>query len=167
VANATHKFVYFIESGLASIVSEIHTTAAADIGIVGSEGMTGLGVATRRVVWGNRTKINWDDRNAHFSRRVGWADLYSTPMDDSRRLALMTRFYFDVLDDGVCREDTEGTALKDPEEAGVEATLALAEMALETLPGTKSQHLRMTVRDDRGGQCLYLQLAFKLTPVEK
>ena len=75
----------------------------------------------------------------------------------------MTRYFFDVVDDDVLHQDTVGTELKNPEEAGVEATLALAEMALDALPGTKSKHLRMTVRDDGGSPCLSLDLSFELS----
>ena len=79
----------------------------------------------------------------------------------------MTRYFFDVLDDDVFHEDTEGTELHDVEAAGVEATLALAEMALDALPGTTRKHLHMTVRDVRGGESFSLDLLFKLTPAPR
>jgi len=43
VANATNDFVYFMEDGVASVVSEVSDTYATEIGIIGREGMTGLG----------------------------------------------------------------------------------------------------------------------------
>lgn len=44
VANAPIQFVYFLEDGLASVVSEISEKNATEIGIIGREGVTGLGL---------------------------------------------------------------------------------------------------------------------------
>jgi CRP-like cAMP-binding protein len=44
LANTANEFVYFIEAGLASVVWEISTEGSTEIGLVGWEGMTGLGI---------------------------------------------------------------------------------------------------------------------------
>jgi CRP-like cAMP-binding protein len=44
VANAPNEFVYFMEDGLASVVSD-NTDGAIEIGVIGREGVTGLGLA--------------------------------------------------------------------------------------------------------------------------
>lgn len=72
----------------------------------------------------------------------------------------MPRYYFDVLDDGRLSVDTEGTDLADPEAARLEATQALAEMARDVLPGARTKHLTMTVREDKNRRRFLLDLVF-------
>ena len=43
-ANAANQYVYFIEAGVASVVSEISAEVATEIALIGWEGMTGLGM---------------------------------------------------------------------------------------------------------------------------
>lgn len=44
VADAPNEFAYFIEDGIASMVFELASKGVTEIGIIGREGMTGLGV---------------------------------------------------------------------------------------------------------------------------
>jgi hypothetical protein len=73
----------------------------------------------------------------------------------------MTRYYFDVWEDGRLSVDAEGTELHDIEAARLEATLALAELARDALPGTRSKEITMTVRDQREGPRFMLELRFR------
>jgi hypothetical protein len=73
----------------------------------------------------------------------------------------MTRYYFDVVEDGRTSVDTEGTELPDANAARVEATLALAEIARDALPGTRRKEITMTVRDQYGGPRFTLELRFR------
>ncbi|MGV8856729.1 MAG: Crp/Fnr family transcriptional regulator [Devosia sp.] len=43
-ANTPLQFVYFIEAGLASVVASVPERGAAEVGVIGFEGMTGVGV---------------------------------------------------------------------------------------------------------------------------
>ena len=75
----------------------------------------------------------------------------------------MTRYFFDVENDNDLYVDSEGTELDGPHEAGIEATQALAELALDQLPGSKSKHLKMIVRDSDCNRSFELDLMFKLS----
>lgn len=75
----------------------------------------------------------------------------------------MTRYFFDVVEDGVFHPDSEGTELRDAEAARVEATQAMAELAHSAIPGSTSKHLHMTVRRRSGGELFSLDLLFSLT----
>jgi len=75
----------------------------------------------------------------------------------------MARYYFDVVEDDVFYRDTEGTELRNAKAARLEATQALAELALDTIPGTIDKHLHMTVRESSGRVVFSLDLFFKLT----
>ena len=44
LANTPNEFVYFFEDGVASVVWENSTAGATEIGLIGVEGMTGLGI---------------------------------------------------------------------------------------------------------------------------
>jgi hypothetical protein len=74
----------------------------------------------------------------------------------------MTRYFFDVENDDTLHIDDEGTELSGAREAGVEAIQALAELALDRLPGTESKHLKMIVRDAEGNRSFELDLMFKI-----
>jgi len=74
----------------------------------------------------------------------------------------MTRYFFDVENDDILHIDNEGTELAGTREAGVEAIQALAELALDQLPGTEDKHLKMTVRDGDGSRSFELDLIFKI-----
>ena len=73
----------------------------------------------------------------------------------------MTRYYFDIMEDGRLSVDTEGTELRDAEAARVEATLALAELARDAMPGTRRKEIIMTVHDRRDGPQFTLELRFR------
>jgi hypothetical protein len=76
----------------------------------------------------------------------------------------MVRYFFDVQNDGVFHSDTEGTELEDTTAAGVEAIQALAELALDVLPGSTGKSLTMIVRDQDGQHSFELELIFRFTP---
>ena len=73
----------------------------------------------------------------------------------------MTRYFFDVVEDDVFHRDSEGTELSDADAARLEATQALAELALSAIPGSTSKHLQMTVRRRGGVELFSLDLLFR------
>lgn len=72
----------------------------------------------------------------------------------------MTRFYFDVEEDGRLGVDTEGTELASAEAARFEATQTLAELVRDALPGRRAKHFTITVRDDNQTQHFVMDLRF-------
>ena len=74
----------------------------------------------------------------------------------------MPRFYFDVRDGESFIGDGEGLLFPDIESARDEATRALAEIALDVLPGAIVREIAIEVRDQAGEQLLRTALRFEI-----
>ena len=62
----------------------------------------------------------------------------------------MPRYFFDSRDNDVFIEDDEGWELPDIEAVKVQAAKALAELAIDVIPGSLARHLSIEVRDEQG-----------------
>lgn len=62
----------------------------------------------------------------------------------------MTRYFFDVLSNGKLTSDEEGTVLPNIDAARKEATLALGDLARETLRSSGSPRVGIEVRTSEG-----------------
>jgi len=62
----------------------------------------------------------------------------------------MSRFYFDIREDGAAAVDEEGLELPDLRAAQVEAAQSLADLAKEMPAGTERNHMAIEVRTDDG-----------------
>jgi Domain of unknown function (DUF6894) len=62
----------------------------------------------------------------------------------------MIRYFFDSRDNEVFVEDDEGWELPDIEAVKFQAAKALAELAVDVIPGSLARHLSIEVRDAQG-----------------
>ena len=77
----------------------------------------------------------------------------------------MPLFYFDYDDgDGAVR-DQVGTELPDIEDALLEASHTMAELASDALPGSRSRIMGIVVRDELGATRLRLSLKYRVESV--
>jgi hypothetical protein len=74
----------------------------------------------------------------------------------------MARFYFDVRDDEKVIFDEEGLELDSLEAVKREASIALAEIARDVLPGMVRRVLAIEVRDAAKRPLLEARLAFEI-----
>ena len=77
----------------------------------------------------------------------------------------MAMYFFDT-DDGISfSRDDLGVKLPDLETAKQQASLALAEIAVEAIPGTSRRELSIGVRDERGRPVLRTNIVFEMIVV--
>jgi hypothetical protein len=62
----------------------------------------------------------------------------------------VTRYFFDSRDNETVLKDDDGVELPDLDAVKVIAAQALAELALDILPGSVRRELAVEVRDERG-----------------
>jgi hypothetical protein len=60
----------------------------------------------------------------------------------------MPRFYFDVVEDGICMADSDGVVAEQLDEAEVEASFAVAEMMTDPR-FTQLRDLEIVIRDEK------------------
>jgi hypothetical protein len=74
----------------------------------------------------------------------------------------MSRFYFDIRENGAAAVDEEGLELPDLRAAQVEAAQSLADLAKEKPAGTERNHMAIEVRTD-DGRIFLATFVFELT----
>ena len=72
----------------------------------------------------------------------------------------MPEYHFDVNENGALTVDDTGLSLEGVAAAQREATLALCELAVETLPGTSHGELSIDVRLKNGTRVLTARIVF-------
>lgn len=82
---------------------------------------------------------------------------------------IMTRYYFNIIEDGVARRDDEGTELLSIDAARLEATQTIRDLARDRIPTESSQHrLQHSVRVRAGNAAVMtLHLAFNVEIAEQ
>ncbi|WP_127753241.1 hypothetical protein [Devosia sp. 1566] len=79
----------------------------------------------------------------------------------------MPRYFFDTDDGTVLFRDEEGSELANDQAARDEASLSMAELAKEFIPGGAPQkNVTMWVRNEQGEAVLQLSLNFAIQPLK-